>query len=234
MPLSNPASSVGVDGWVNDSPNAWTRTADTTFTVAGDRTAVFSKGTRIKVTDSTTKYFVVTASSHSSGTTTVTITGGTDYVLAANPTARYFSYAASPQGYPTWFSYTPALTASSSNPTLGSGSSVAGRFSIIGTMVFVNGRITFGTSGTAAGSGTYRFGLPITIGGSPPYEAGGNGFIYDSSASDTWSTQPQAVAGNNYVTLAQTQTVTAAQVTHNTPIAWAASDQLTVTVITEL
>lgn len=126
MPLSNPTPVVGADGWTIDAAT-WTRTANTTFTTAGDTTAQFAKGTRLKVTDTTTKYFVVAASSFAAGTTTVTITGGDDYVLAADPSSRYYSYAASPQGYPTWFTYTPTATGFSGGTTLVQVFTVVGR-----------------------------------------------------------------------------------------------------------
>jgi hypothetical protein len=74
---------------------------------AGDQTALFSKGTRLKCFNSSPKYFVVVASSFGAPTTTVTVTGGTDYSLAnAAISANYYSYAANPQGYPGWFNYT--------------------------------------------------------------------------------------------------------------------------------
>lgn len=123
-----------VDGWVDDAAATWTRTANTTFTVTGDRTAVFSKGTRLKVTDTTTKYFVVVSSAFGA-VTTVTITGGSDYVLAANPTARSYSYASNPQGYPGSFAYTPTWTGFSADPA-GTGSfSVNGK---VCTLTLVN------------------------------------------------------------------------------------------------
>lgn len=56
--------------------------------------------------------------------------------------------------------YTPTLTASSSNPTLGSGSSATGYYVQNGELVSVQISILFGSSGAAAGSGTYRLSLP--------------------------------------------------------------------------
>lgn len=57
--------------------------------------------------------------------------------------------------------YTPALEASVTNPTLGSNSSVGGRYVRIGNWVYATGDIRFGTAGAAAGSGTYFITLPV-------------------------------------------------------------------------
>ena len=96
-------------GWVYTA-FAWTYASTTTFTVSGDQTAIFAKGTKIKLTQTTVKYFYVTASSYSSPNTTVTITGGSDYTLAnAAITNPAYSYA-SPPDFPSSFSWTPVVT----------------------------------------------------------------------------------------------------------------------------
>lgn len=61
-----------------------------------------------------------------------------------------------------WDDWTPYLDASTTDPTLGSGSSVAGRFveQADGT-VHGWGLIAFGTSGVAAGSGNYMPRFPV-------------------------------------------------------------------------
>jgi hypothetical protein len=134
-----PTPGVGqTDGWTLDDAATWTYVSATTFTVPGDYTTKFSKGTRIKLTQTTVKYFVVTASSFGSGVTTVTITGGTDYTLAnAAISANYYSYAANPQGYPDWFNYTPTYVGFSADPP-----SSSARFSVVGracSLILVTG-----------------------------------------------------------------------------------------------
>lgn len=231
------ASSTPSTGWIDDSAATWTRTGNQTFTVAGDRTAVFSKGTRLRWTQTTVKYGTVVLSSHAAGTTTVTIALSTDYVLtAAAITVNSYSYVANPEGYPTWFTYTPPLTGSVSDPSLGSagGFYQSGRFAIVGSAITANIRLTFGTSSPTAGSGVYRIGLPYTIPSGQIYETGGVGFIYDSSAADTWTVVPQLAAGVAYATMTQTQTVTAAQVGAAVPFTWAASDQMALTIAAEI
>jgi len=139
---------------VNDSANAWTRTANTTFTTTGDRTVVFSKGTRLRVTDTTTKYFVVVSSSFGAGVTTVTITGGIDYVLAANPSAQSYSYAVNPQGYPGYFNHTTTFGGFSADP-----SAVSFVFSVLGSLCNCYLFLTPGTSNAT----TFTISLPIAV-----------------------------------------------------------------------
>lgn len=59
-----------------------------------------------------------------------------------------------------WTSYTPALTAATTNPTLGTGSVQSAEYRINGDMLECRGYIAFGTSGAAAGSGSYFISLP--------------------------------------------------------------------------
>lgn len=98
---------ANTDGWTDGSTYTWTYASASTFTIAGvDLTTTFTKGTRLKFTQTSVKYAVVVSSSFSTDTT-VTIAVNTDYVIAnAAITANYYSYQVSPQGYPTWFNDT--------------------------------------------------------------------------------------------------------------------------------
>jgi len=92
-------------GWV-EADETWTyASADDptfTFTVAADVTTKYSAGMRIKLTQTTVKYFIITAvSTYSGGNTTITVYGGTDYDLTdAAITANYYSTQKAPQGFP--------------------------------------------------------------------------------------------------------------------------------------
>ena len=59
-----------------------------------------------------------------------------------------------------WTSYTPAWTATTTNPTLGNGT-IVGRYLKIGRTCHVMLRLVIGST-TAAGSGSYRLSLPAT------------------------------------------------------------------------
>jgi hypothetical protein len=87
---------------------------------------------------------VVTPTSAPSGVQTSRLVG-------VVPTVNLPSYAA----------YTPALTAASVNPTLGVSSTATGRYIQVGELVDVHGKIVFGSSGTAAGTGDYYISLPV-------------------------------------------------------------------------
>jgi len=60
-----------------------------------------------------------------------------------------------------WSSYTPALTGSTTDPTLGTGGSITGAYIQTGKLVIGRFQITFGTSGVNGGSGTYSVSLPV-------------------------------------------------------------------------
>ena len=66
-----------------------------------------------------------------------------------------------PVGPGAWGAYTPALTAATTNPTLGTGGAITGKFIQIGKTVIGWALVTFGTSGTNAGSGAYFLSLPV-------------------------------------------------------------------------
>ncbi len=92
-------------GWIA-AGETWTyASADAptfTFTISGDKTTKYSAGMKIKLTQTTVKYFIITAVSYSAPNTTVTVYGGTDYTLAnAAITSPYFALAGgAPYGFP--------------------------------------------------------------------------------------------------------------------------------------
>jgi hypothetical protein len=95
------------DGWILDlNTYNWTYVSATTFIVSGDVRTRFPVGTKIKLTQTTVKYFYVVSTSYSSPNTTITVSGGSDYTLAnAAITLPYYSYVENPQGFPHWFNF---------------------------------------------------------------------------------------------------------------------------------
>jgi hypothetical protein len=92
------------DGW-QAGGETWTyASADAptfTFTIPTDLTAKYYPGMRIKLTQTTVKYFIITAVAYGAPNTTVTVYGGTDYTLAnAAITLPYFSMMRVPMGFP--------------------------------------------------------------------------------------------------------------------------------------
>ncbi|MBM3283375.1 hypothetical protein FJY90_03925 [Candidatus Gottesmanbacteria bacterium] len=141
------------DGWTYDTAT-WTYASATTFTVSGDVTATFQKGTKIKLTQTTAKYFYVTSSSYSAPNTTVTVTGGADYSIAnATITSPAYSSVDNPQGFPDWFNHTVVYGGFSADPT-----ATSCKFRISGkTVFFYYFRNAAGTSNAA----TFTMSLPV-------------------------------------------------------------------------
>jgi hypothetical protein len=124
-----------------------TRTAATTFTVTGDVTAQIAVGDKIKLTDTTTEYFYVTAASYSSPSTTITITGGTDYTLVGNPTNIYYSKG-NATGHPIWFATSAPTWAGIDDGSGGQPTTSISRFKIDGSTCTIH----LAGNGTKAGT----------------------------------------------------------------------------------
>jgi hypothetical protein len=75
--------------------------------------------------------------------------------------------------------YTPALTASTTNPTLGSTGTATGHYVRTGDLVLVGFAFTFGGTGISSGSGTYTISLPVTpqVLGSSSAQGMGQGLV---------------------------------------------------------
>lgn len=85
--------------------------------------------------------------------------------------------------------YTPVLTAPTTNPTLGAGSSQAGNWYQFGPWVLGTFDISFGSSGAAPGSGTYEVSLPpiaAAAGGAAAGTNAGSGEFVDASPLTTY------------------------------------------------
>lgn len=90
-------------GWLNAN-ETWTyASADDptfTFTITGDKTSKYSAGMKIKLTQTTAKYFIITKVVYTSNTT-ITVYGGTDYnLVSAAITSPYYSTQKAPHGFP--------------------------------------------------------------------------------------------------------------------------------------
>lgn len=94
----------GPFGWLA-AEETWTYASSDsptfTFTVPGDKSTKYYPGMRIKLTQTTVKYFIITGVVYSSPNTTVTVYGGTDYTLANEAIIYpYYSSAKAPAGFP--------------------------------------------------------------------------------------------------------------------------------------
>jgi hypothetical protein len=122
--------------------------------------------------------------------------------------------------------FTPVLTATTTNPTLGSGSVVAGRYTLWGgKFCTYMGMITFGTSGVGAGSGQYLISLPVAAvgaGGGIPGIISGSAIVRDNSAVDIRNGNSFLIPGATTLSLIGGDAI----VTNAVPWIWAASDYM--------
>lgn len=165
-------------GW-REVTDSWAYASATTITVPSDATTKYSVGDKIRLTQSTVKYFYITAVA----TTVLTINGGTDYTLT-NAAISDISYskASTPVGFPGIFSYTPAITADGGSPAIGNGTWGC-KFNMQGRNVTVYFKITRGST-TSFGTGNFYISLPITASSTLPAGQAfiGTHYILDSSA----------------------------------------------------
>ncbi len=143
-------------GWV-DAEETWTYASATTISINADMTGILRKGDKIKLTQTTLKYFyVVSVGAYSGGNTIITITGGSDYVVANEViTISYYSHASTPIGFPSYFNWSPTT----GGITKGAGGTLNTTFTINGNVVNFYINFVFGTGSAISGRNTFT--LPI-------------------------------------------------------------------------
>ncbi len=102
--LTSPLYDGTISGWIA-AGETWTYASASTFTVATDLTTKYSIGMKIKLTQTTEKYFIISAISYGAPNTTITVNGGATYTVAnAAITSPFYSVAQAPYGCPIEFS----------------------------------------------------------------------------------------------------------------------------------
>lgn len=128
-----------------------------------------------------------------------------------------------------WTSYTPAWTASTTNPVIGNGT-ITGKKIEAGKLTLFRVRILMGTT-TTYGSGTYSIGLPSVPAAGASYELF-NGYAIDTSAGARYALRPFAV-GSVASTFLWCDSTTAGNpvrgVTATVPFTLASTDEIIVT-----
>lgn len=168
-------------------PGTLTYASATIATSSTDLSSYLSVGDKVKYTNTTAKYGYITAISTTEGISTLTINGGSDYVLeSAAISGAYFSRDSSPRGFPQWFNWTPTLTGFSANPA-----SAVYKFCVIGRkcMVFVR-MLNDGTSN----ANTFLITAPITPANDGNIAAG---LAVDNGSGKTTACRVQIDAGNS-------------------------------------
>ena len=158
---SFPTSLSPQDGWIATS-DTFVYVSANSFKITGlNKTAIYTKGTRIKFTNNSTTYYGVVISSSFSTDTTVTLAPNDDYSIANSAiTSPSYSYQVNPQGYPTWFNFTPTIILATG--ATGALSKSFCKFRIIGAEITVVGNYGAGTLGGTITGVTYNFTLPVT------------------------------------------------------------------------
>jgi hypothetical protein len=121
------------------------------------------------------------------------------------------------------FTYTPTLTASSSNPTLGAGSTISGQHWIVGKLCTVQVAIGTGAAGFAGGSGAWRVSIPVTA-AAGSFTAFGSGRIVDTGV-NVYALVPYISPGTAYMEFLTTVSP-AGQMTNSSPFTIGQSDSL--------
>ena len=125
-----------------------------------------------------------------------------------------------------WETYTPALTGTTTNPTLGTGSTVAGKYCQVQKTIMGYAFFAFGRSGVTNGAGDYRISLPVTaLSGGQNGIISGYVWLYDQSAATGWSAIAQVATGTTMSFLKSTGDATI-NITATNPFTWAANDQI--------
>jgi hypothetical protein len=168
--LTAPLFQGAIDGWISAS-QTWEYASATTITVPSGAASIYQVGDKIKLTQTTVKYFYITVVAD----TLLTVTGGSDYTVAnAAISANYYSRLTNPLSFPDYFNYTPTFTGFSADPT----NSVY-RFRIDGKMVSVvvsiNGNGTSNTTG-------FTISAPATCKNTSNYFPGALGVGADNGA----------------------------------------------------
>lgn len=218
---STASAEIPSNGWTAIS-GTFTYASATTINVSSGAAAVHSVGEKIRFqnNDSGTYLYVYVIAI---ADTLLTVVG--DAVPNATLTDAYYSHTTSPVGFPHFFSYTPILTATESNPTLNS-STLTGYFNIIGRMVTVGIRLAVAAD-FSIGSGNYRFSVPTSAvavvnaalwhGAGRFFDAGVAIFLAECEIWNSGGVDYIAFLSNNIGNY----------MSHNMPITWANGDLLT-------
>lgn len=138
----------GLDGWTSAN-ESWSYASSNTINVPSGAASKYKKGDKIKWTQTTVKYGVISAVAD----TLLTIITNTDYVVTnAAISNNYYSHVENPIGFPQYFTFSPNVTGFSGTP------SQTGRYFTEGDKI----TIIFDCSGTSNAT-TLTMTLPVAV-----------------------------------------------------------------------
>lgn len=144
--------------------------------------------------------------------------GGGSSQVAVYPDTTFHGDVSIPGVTDAWSTYTPTLTATTTNPGLGTSPTAIGRYRVVGKTIDVMVELVFGTS-PSAGSGTYLIGLPVAARATTPAHVG-TGLVFQGS------TRKTVVAELNTTSNVLMVTGDAGAVVTNSTFTWAAGGTL--------
>ncbi len=94
------ADVMQLNGW-REVKDTWAYSSSVIITVPAGADAIYEVGNRVKFTQTTTKYFVIVAVS----STSITVTGGTDYTVANAAISGIYVSEGNPPDFPAYFDW---------------------------------------------------------------------------------------------------------------------------------
>jgi hypothetical protein len=165
---------VGHYGWIPVG-ETWSYASSTTVTISGDKTDKYSKGMKVKLTQTSVKYFYITGVSYSSPNTTLTLYAGTDYTVAnAAITSPFYSMVANPAGFTHQFNYASTVYGSTGSAGTYAETVEISKFSIVGKNMTLSIEKIINDKGSW--SGTVLVDIPMLV------NIAGTGSLYINSA----------------------------------------------------
>lgn len=183
--LTSPVLQGNIDGWTNAN-EAWTYATASTITVPTGAASKYQIGDKIKWTQTTVKYGVITAVAD----TVLTIAVNLDYVVTnAAITLNYYSHEANPIGFPSLFSFTSTITGfTTATTTL--------YYSILGRIAHII-MYNFGATSNAVSFICTQPFTPIALGSQSYYYQSGYGVLNNAAWVTTSGVSGVAIATGN-------------------------------------
>lgn len=204
-------------GW-NPVSDGWSYASPTTITVPSGAASLYTIGEKVRLTQTTVKYFYIVGISD----TVLTITGGSDYTLANAGISSISTAKGNAIGFPDKFNRVPTWTGSTTNPVYNN-ATLEAIFSMRGRVVSEEIAIIMGTT-TTYGSGSYFFDLAVSpdVVGSNKTTVLGSGIVHDLGVGNY--SVIALLNSDTTVRMAVTGGVT--EVAHNVPITFTTSDRI--------
>ena len=145
------------DGWTAVTDD-WAYASATTITVPSGAALLYAVGDKIKLTQTSVKYFYIIGVAD----TVLTITAGTTYTLAnATITLPYYSHQTSPVGFPSEFAWLPVWTLSAGTLTT-TYSTQIGKFTVNGRTVTATFDMFLNVVSEATAGKIFNVSMPIS------------------------------------------------------------------------